>query len=335
MASIRKRFTTKGDPRYKAEITLNNGARRAKTFGTKAAAKAWAKRIEGDADMVASLGVVPKTFRQTLDAYFSEYTGKDTTQAGRLSWWLVTIGDKRLADIEPALIRDALATFARTHKPATVNRYKAAISGVFKFAINKGWLVINPCRAIPSLPMNNKIVRWLSDDERARLLDACERSEWPKMKLLILMAIGTGARKSELLNLRWHDIDFTRRVARLADTKNGKPRTLPLPKPVLDELHRWREVGAGLLFASTIKPDVPFEFRKHWDRLLVDAGIENFRFHDLRHTTASYLVMNGATLHEVAEVLGHQSVETTKRYAHLSTQHKAELAERVLGGVLS
>jgi len=74
---------------------------------------------------------------------------------------------------------------------------------------------------VASLPVNNKIVRWLDDDERARLLDACERSEWPKMKLLVLLALGTGARKSELLNLRWIDIDFGRKVARLADTKSG------------------------------------------------------------------------------------------------------------------
>jgi len=124
-------------------------------------------------------------------------------------------------------------------------------------------------------------------------------------------------------------------VARLADTKNGEPRTLPLPKPVIEELMRWREVGTGLVFPSDIKPGKPFEFRKHWDKLLIDAGIENFRFHDLRHSAASYLVMSGATLHETAEILGHKSIATTQRYAHLSTDHKAAIAERVLGGILS
>ena len=335
MAYIQKRTTPAGATRYKVIIKSGGRIVKTKTFTTKKAAKTWAKRIEGDMEMMAALGLPNMTFPELLDAYFLEFTGKDTTQPSRLEWWRNVIGEKRLTDIEPALIREALALFAKDHKPATVNRYKAALSGVLKFAINKGWLIKNPCKTVAALPVNNKIVRWLDDGERGRLLASCDRSEWPKMKLLVLMALGTGARKSELLNLRWSDIDFGRKVARLADSKNTEPRTMPLPKPVIGELTRWREVGTGLVFPSDKKPSQPFEFRKHWDKLLINAGVENFRFHDLRHSAASYLVMSGATLHETAAILGHKSLATTQRYAHLSTDHKAAIAERVLGGILS
>ena len=135
------------------------------------------------------------------------------------------------------------------------------------------------------------------------------------------------------MNLRWLDIDLVQSIAILRDTKNGDPRILPLPKVAVAELKPRREVGNGLVFPSRRIPRKPFEFRKQWTKALDDAGIKDFRFHDLRHSAASDLVLGGATLHEAAEVLGHRSVATTKRYAHLSTGHKAELVERVLGGV--
>jgi len=287
MAYIQKRTTATGSPRNTAIIKHDGRVIQTKTFTTKKAAQSLARQIEADQELIAALGLSVMTFPELLNAYFLEFTGKDTTQPSRLEWWSKIIGDKRLTDIEPALIREAMASFAKDHKPATVNRYRAALSGVFRFAIRKGWLTKNPCATVAAMPVNNKIVRWLDDDERGRLLDACERSDWPKMKMLILMAIGIGARKSEILNLRWSDIAFNRKVARLADTKNGEPRTLPLPKPVIEELMRWREVGTGLIFPSDKKPNRPFEFRKHWDKLLIDAGIENFRLHDLRHSAAS------------------------------------------------
>jgi len=149
------------------------------------------------------------------------------------------------------------------------------------------------------------------------------------------MAITTGMRKSEMMHLRWSDIDFDRSLARLADTKNGSPRHNPIPAPAMQELKKFRKTGNDYIFSSPYKPSVPFEFTKRWKAALTLAGIENFRFHDLRHTAASYLVMAGATLHETAEILGHKSTETTKRYAHLSTQHKSALAERVMGNIFN
>lgn len=150
-----------------------------------------------------------------------------------------------------------------------------------------------------------------------------------------MMAITTGMRKAEILNLTWKDIDFDKGLAKLTTTKNGSRRINPIPAFALEELKKFRESGSNLIFSPPTDARKPFNFRVQWNRALTRAGIKNFRFHDLRHTAASYLVMNGASLHETAELLGHKSTQTTKRYAHLSTDHKSALAERIMNKVFN
>ena len=146
------------------------------------------------------------------------------------------------------------------------------------------------------------------------------------------MAITTGARKGELTKLRWHDIDFERRTAYVATTKNGQPKVLPLTDSVIKKLYEYKE-DYGLLFPSPIIPYKPYCFRQPWCRALQDAEIKDFRFHDLRHTCASYLAQSGASLLEIADVLGHKQISVTKRYAHLCIEHKSSLINRVMGGI--
>ncbi|MGZ8907399.1 MAG: site-specific integrase, partial [Methylobacter sp.] len=167
-----------------------------------------------------------------------------------------------------------------------------------------------------------------------RLFDTCKTSTWPRLYILVLLATCTGMRKSEMLNLKWRDIDFEQGLAFLPTTKNGSPRLTPIPTPALNELKKVRGIGSALVFPSELKPSQPMDFKKHWAKALKQANIEDFRFHDLRHTAASYLVMRGATLHETGEILGHKDLQTTKRYAHLSTEHKRGVAERVMSKIM-
>lgn len=230
--------------------------------------------------------------------------------------------------------RAVLVHTGRKRSAGTVNRMRACLSSIFRYAIKtKGYTTDNPVRLVASLTENNKRTRFLSDDERKALVAACKASEWNKLYLLVLLALTTGARQGELLGLHWSDIDFTARTATLHHTKNGESRVLTFPPVAMTELTKFREVGAGLVFPSPTKWRRPFEFRKHWNKALVQAGIENFKFHDLRHSAASMLVMAGATLYETAMVLGHKSVQTTSRYAHLSVDHKQELTDRIMGEI--
>jgi integrase len=149
--------------------------------------------------------------------------------------------------------------------------------------------------------------------------------------LLTLLAITTGGRKGELIGLEWSDINFDRKLAYIKTTKNGEPKVLPLTDEVITELSKFKEQKPMLLFNSEIVTDKPFCFTKAWKKALTQAEITNFRFHDLRHTCASYLAQSGASLLEIADVLGHKQIQMTKRYAHLCIDHKQKLINKVMG----
>jgi integrase len=103
-----------------------------------------------------------------------------------------------------------------------------------------------------------------------------------------------------------------------------------LTNDVVKELTKFRQQDSPLIFNSEIKPDKAFHFNKQWKRALNEAQVDNFRFHDLRHTTASYLAQSGASLLEIADVLGHKQISVTKRYAHLCIDHKSQLINKVM-----
>ncbi|HET9643587.1 MAG TPA: site-specific integrase [Burkholderiaceae bacterium] len=111
------------------------------------------------------------------------------------------------------------------------------------------------------------------------------------------------------------------------------PRLLTLTPPVLEELRRFTGKPGDLVFPSSRRPDQPYTFDSRWQEALKAAKVKNFRFHDLRHSCASYLAQDGASLLQIADVLGHRQLQVTKRYSHLATSHKAELVDRVLGDI--
>ena len=219
---------------------------------------------------------------------------------------------------------------------ATINRYAASLGGMLTWAIRRRITprgFEHPCRRIERRREDNQRVRFLSAQERTALLEACRRSKWSRLYLLALMALTTGARKGELTGLRGRDLDLERAVAYVGTTKNGDPKVLPLVPAVLEELRRHRVAPSALLFASRRRPEQAYAFESVWSTALKAAGVRDFRFHDLRHTCASYLAQSGASLLEIADVLGHRQLSVTKRYSHLTTAHKAKLVTRVLGEI--
>jgi integrase len=133
--------------------------------------------------------------------------------------------------------------------------------------------------------------------------------------------------------LRWCDIDFDRQTAFISTTKNGQPKVLPLTDSVVVELSKFKDQEPELIFNSEITTDSPFCFYKQWKKALLSADIEDFRFHDIRHTTASYLAMNGCSLLEIADVLGHRQISMTQRYSHLCINHKKKLINKHFDGI--
>ncbi len=186
----------------------------------------------------------------------------------------------------------------RYRAPATANRYLASLSAAFTRAVREWhWLRENPLRQVSKGEEHPGIVRFLSDPEREALLAASEKSALVELPLIVLLALTTGMRRGEILGLRWPDIDLKRRQLVLNKTKNNDRRAVtivPRVAQMLEEHAKVRRLDTDLVFAQPGKVKA-LEIDHWFAQALQQAGVENFRFHDLRHTMASYLAMSGAS----------------------------------------
>jgi len=208
---------------------------------------------------------------------------------------------------------------------ATVNREVACLKHIFTKAIEWGIVQKNPGKKVKLLRERNTRLRYLEEREIRRLHDACAEH----LKPIVIMALNTGMRKEEILSLKRKDVDFRSRIISILDTKNGESREIPMNDIVYKTLLAIRRADSPWVFCKK-NGERYGNIRKAFEGARKRAGIADFRFHDLRHTFASHLVMAGVDLRTVQELLGHKSFEMTLRYAHLSPEHK-KAALDVLG----
>jgi integrase len=342
--------------KWRAQIRRKGQRSISKVFQKKGEASEWLDAMRGNPDEIEAFPDAEarkRTLTQAIDAYMLSRTGRDEGIIYRLSWWKEKRGSLALSELSKAKIKNAIreiaqenvkhgtgrgvvGTLSRSKAPATLNRYLQAVSSVLTWAVDEDWITKNPALGIKRLKEPRGRVRWLSDDERKSLLEACDQSEWTDLGLLVRIALSTGARQGELLNLRWENLDLRTGLAHLSNTKNDEPRILPLIALVKDALRAMqRPINGGYVFHALRNTERSYSgFRKHWDAAVLTAQLEDFRFHDLRHTAASYLAMSGASPLEIGDVLGHRTLDMVCRYSHLSTAHKATLTERVLGKMM-
>jgi integrase len=203
----------------------------------------------------------------------------------------------------------------------SANRLLIMMRYIFNLAVR--WEVpgikANPTKGVPLMEENNKKERYLSVDEAQRLYDAVCKSQNTMLQYIVPMLILTGARKREVLDAKWEDFDFARRIWRIPMSKSGKARRVPLSDGALNILSTMpRDLKCEWTFPNpdTKKPYVSIFCA--WDTARKSVGLGDVRVHDLRHSHASFLVNAGRTLYEVQHILGHTQVKTTQRYAHLS-----------------
>jgi len=347
MATIQERKDKEGKVRYRAIVRMKGHPPQSATFQRKTDAKKWIQDIESairEGRHFKTVEAKKHTLGELIDRYIEEvipYKTKITgdRQKPQLDWWKKQIGYIMLSDLSPALItqqRTKLLNMSvgedKKRSPASANRYMSALSHALNTAVREWeWLDDNPMRKIKKLQENNAIIRFLNDEERKGLLETCKESELPVLYTIVVLALSTGARKMEIMGLKWSDIDLHKGIIRLTKTKNKEARVLPLKGHALELVHQLskvRRIDTDLLFPGG-NPQTPIEINKHWYAAVEKAEIENFRFHDLRHTAASYLAMNGATLAEIADILGHKTLQMVKRYAHLSEPHTASVVEKM------
>jgi integrase len=199
----------------------------------------------------------------------------------------------------------------------TVNRELECLKTLFSKAVEWGKLEKSPARGIRKFKLNNQRKRYISQEEFERLHAACS----PGIKPIVLLARHTGLRRGEILALGWQDVDFKTRILYVRHSKNGEDREVPMNATVEAALRAvQRRIGDGRVFSIR-------NIQKSFDRACMRAGIQDFTFHDLRHTFASHLVMSGVDLNTVRDLLGHKTLTMTLRYAHLSPAHRKEAVE--------
>ena len=348
MATIQKRQNESNVTSYRVQVRLKGHPAQTATFLRLTDAKKWAQQTESairEGRHFKTSEAKKHTLKEAFDRYVREilcHKKDKVNQQGHLAYWRGAIGDYRLCDVTPALIiehRNALLDASLNNhavSPSTANRYTQSLSHVLAIACKEWeWLHDNPVAKISKYKEPRGRVRFLSDEERARLLAACQESKTSFLYLIVVLALSTGARKMEILGLKWEDIDLTRGLMVLHETKNGERRVLPLQGHALrlmSEHSKVRALHSDYVFPNT-SHTAPFDIRSGWEYALKRAEINDFRFHDLRHSAASYLAMNGATLAEIAEVLGHKTLSMVKRYAHLSEAHTSAVVKRMNEGI--
>jgi integrase len=347
MAVIERRSGFDGRASYRVKIRLKGHPPQSATFERVTDAKRWAQGTESairEGRYFRAAESRRKTVADLVTRYVEEILPRKPKskkqQARQLRWWGNELGYLFLADLSPAVIgkaRDKLASTrscrGRPRSSSTVVRYLAVLSHCLSVAVKEWcWIDANPMTRVSKPKEGRGRTRYLLDEERGRLLGECTRASNSAVYPIVVLAISTGMRKGEILNLRWEDVDLAKGRAILWETKNGEKRVVPLTGHALDVLKEWskvKRIDTSLIFPGTQHGTdaKPLEFRKHWLAALDRAEVRDFRFHDLRHSTASYLAMSGATLSEIAEVLGHKTLQMVKRYSHLSEAHTTRVVK--------
>ncbi|MBK8815906.1 MAG: site-specific integrase [Methylococcaceae bacterium] len=347
MANIEKRTTNTGETSFRVKIRMKCYPPQTATFQRLTDAKKWAQHTESsirEGRHFKTAEAKKHSFSDLAIRYYSEilpsYNEKEQKERkSKLEWWVKNIGHCLLSDITPAAITEHKSKMSQS--PATVDKYLKNLSHAFTVAVNDwGWLEDNPVKKVKSPKLPRGRVRFLDENERVKLLLACKESSNKQLYLCVILALSTGMRQGELMGLKWPDVNLKDGYIILHQTKNGERRRVPLSGlalSLLQEHAKIRRLDTALLFPGTIHADKPIDLRKPFETALTAAAINDFHWHDLRHCTASYLAMNGASLAEIAEVLGHKTLSMVKRYAHLSDGHVsnvvASMNTKIFGGV--
>ena len=372
MAVIRERISASGAKSYHVQVRIRGFPPQTKTFVSKTMAKQWAAMVETELKAGRYLPRViaeRHTVADLLDRYRKEVLPQKKAkfirdQTVHLDWWETKLGRYNLAELNSNLIgqaRNALSTEPygkrtvkvqtkdakgkvvtrteekdRVRAPATVVRYMGALSHALNTAVNEwGWMEKSPMVGVKKPKVDNERRRFLSDDEIQRVLEVAKESENRFLYTVVLLALSTGMRQSEIMTLRWRNVlvedgaDMGLLV--MEKTKNGDARTSPLAEDAFTAVLALRDKAiknnAGrvpvsqLLFPSDTVDNKPVEIRKAWETCRKRAELDDFRFHDLRHTAESLMAMSGASTREIAEVLGHKTMAMAKRYSHLTQKH--------------
>jgi integrase len=324
MATFRKR----GPYQWQAQVRKKGHPLQTKTFETRAAAETWARAIEVEMDQgvfVSRAEAESTTLKELLDRYLAEITpGKKgaAPEATRIRAFMRhPLTQRFVADIHGMDIARFRDERLRKVSSPTVKRDLSILGHLFEVARREwGIHVHNPVRDI-KLPVSGKARdRRLQPGEETRLLKACIEARNPWLEPIVRLALETAMRQSELVGLRWKHVDLARRIVHLPETKNGESRTVPLSTAAIYVLNPLPRSFNGQVFPSVTSEAI----KRSYIRARRRAGIEDLRFHDLRHEATTRLFEKGLNIMEVASITGHKDLRMLRRYTHLKAEDLAK-----------
>lgn len=357
--------------KFKAVIKRADGTNvRILSHPTRKQAVAWAQDYISDLRRGIDQGIDDSVDAQmTLGQLISQYNDDDAgkricaQQSSQAQWWKDRLGNKALIHIAAKDIRKELNDYLaspcqrycrstgglvdtkRARTPAARNRQLAALKAVYRWALDQEDPLVseNTALKVKNLKEDNERDQFLPRDEIIQMLQLARESQWDRCYLFLLGLVHTGSRKNEWLQMEWQRIDLDAGTAFVPTTKNGTPKVMALTPDIIDELRRIqaeRPQIAGLVFPGTANPAKPFQHRCAWKTILKAMGRDYpihhpkaTRLHDLRHSAAALMIENGATTAQVAEILGHKSLASTKRYSHLDVKGKAAVTNSAMAGL--
>lgn len=330
MASYQKRTNNDGTKAVLAWVRIKPFKPTSKSFADMAAARTWADALEEELRKQRGQGQARQDLTSLTIAGLTTEFLKDpeTVQlkyfadlSALLAWWVNKYGAEKVLGFGTLKLREARELLQKGRGPATVNRYLSALRSAWNWGRAAGLIPqekVWPTRLLLTEPRER--VRFLTDAELVAVLNAAEKAS-AFMHAAIVVSLGTGVRQGELLRLKWQDVDFDKKTLMVLISKNARRRSVHLPQPAIDALERLkgdRVVGLNRIFLTEDGEHADKDYLSHrWRSVRASAGVKDFRWHDLRHSCASYLAQNGATLLEIGSVLGHSSPSITAKYAHL------------------
>ena len=275
---------------------------------------------------------VERTFNEALILLLNDGKGqKDyATKVRHAKYWHPIFGDTNLSSITGEMIDNNLPTHNAKSKeplaPATINKYRKTILRALSLAYKNNW--INSIPYVGKLKEPKIRVRWATKQQAQELLNNISIA-W--LRDVSLFALLTGARRTEILSMTWDKIDFQNKIAIVSNdiAKNGKARSLLLNEEAIRLLQDRRLINSKYVFVSSNGSMLKDIDRRAFNRAVKECNLEDFHFHDLRHTWASWHVQRGTPLFTLKELGGWETLEMVQKYAHLNAGHLSQFSNAV------
>lgn len=365
MVKYCKRENKKGST-YQAVIRIKGYKTKTKTFKLKSEAQKWAEPIElamKNGTYIEENGLMNTKFGSIKIEYVEDLINyfKDNVAPTRYAdaskydcmydWWsekLKGIKVKNLSASNLAVCKQLLLTETvdigkhkknekrKPRKPNTINKYLMCMSAILTHAVKELEIIeLNPMSKIDTVPKPEGRKRFLSIEELSLYLSACKNHS-QMIYLFVLIALATGGRYSEVQHLKIENIDYDNQRVYYLDTKNKTSRGVYLELDILNLLKQYcseNNIESGYIFKGKRGNALAF-IRDTLYQIIKDIGLQDFTVHDMRHTFASYSAMNGATLLDIAELLGQKSLSVARRYSHLTQKHTDTVVKKVVKKII-